>query len=146
MTLTEAAPRLVAPFGRYSRYILLTHLRHLLIISAALLSLALTIDLVPQVGKVLARAGPGHGIRAILLLVIVRAADLFPRFLPLAAYFSVCWTEIFLTNSRERVLLWNSGRTPLRCLVPTLALGLLLAPFQFLFDGFVRPEAVGLQI
>lgn len=138
--------RQLAPFGRHTRYILTTHLRHLLIISAALLSLALTIDLVPQIGRVLAHAQPGHGVGQIVLLVILRAADLFPRFLPLAAYFAVVWTEVYLTNSRERVLLWNSGRTPLRCLVPAAALGVLLAPAQYLFDAYVRPEAMGLQI
>jgi lipopolysaccharide export system permease protein len=141
----QEQPFLLAPLGQYFRYIFVTHLRHLTIVSSALLSLALTIDLVPQISRVIAHAPPGQATAHVAILVAVRAGDLFPRFLPLAVFFSVLWTEVIQTVSRERILIWNTGRTALYCLVPVLALGILLAPVQYAFDSYLRPKAMGLQ-
>jgi lipopolysaccharide export LptBFGC system permease protein LptF len=141
----QEAQFLLSPLGQYFRYIFVTHLRHLTIVSSALLSLALTIDLVPQISRVIAHAPPGQATAHVAILVVVRAADLFPRFLPLAVFFAVLWTEIIQTVSRERILIWNTGRTVLYCLVPVLALGILLAPVQYAFDSYLRPKAIGLQ-
>jgi lipopolysaccharide export LptBFGC system permease protein LptF len=138
-------PFLLAPWGQYFRYVFATHLRHLTIVASALLSLALTIDLVPQIAKVIANAPPDGVTSRVLLFIGVRAADLFPRFLPLAIYFSVLWTEIIQTTSRERILIWNTGRTAVLCLVPVLVLGTLIAPIQYAFDSYIRPVAIGIQ-
>jgi len=121
--------------GRHTRYLLALHLRHTAIVASALSSLALTIDLVPQVAKMMAHPAASSVGPRIALLVLLRAADLFPRFLPLSIFFAVLWSEIVHTVSRERILVWNTARTPARCLAPSLALGLLLAPVQFAFDG-----------
>ncbi len=139
-------PFLLAPWGQYFRYVFVTHLRHVSIVSSALLSLALTIDLVPQVSRVIAHAPQGEAALRIALLVGVRSADLFPRFLPLSIFFSVLWTEIIQTVSRERILVWNTGRTAIYCLLPVLALGVLMAPVQYLFDAVLRPAGIATQI
>ena len=44
-----ARPIFLTPFGLYSRYMLFAYLRHTMMVSAALMTIALTIDLWPQV-------------------------------------------------------------------------------------------------
>ena len=51
-----------------------------------------------------------------------------------------------MTESRERLLIWNSGRSPLLCLVPALFAGLLIGAFLFVVDAWLRPVAIHIQI
>ena len=56
-------PIYLTPFGLYSRYMLGAYLRHTVMVSAALMTIALTIDLWPQVPLVQRRPAAG-GVRA----------------------------------------------------------------------------------
>ena len=133
--------------GVYGRYLLREHLRHCSIVAAGLLSLSLTIDLIPQLPQLLSPAASGGGeFSQVVLLVAYRAADLFPRFLPLSAFLGVLWTEISLSSSRERLLFWNSGRSPVHGLAPVLAIAVILGFVQFSFDNWLRPAAMWGQI
>jgi lipopolysaccharide export LptBFGC system permease protein LptF len=137
---------LLSFFGQHTRYVLSGYIRHTLVVIFAILCVALSIDLVPQSGDVI---GSRSGLAAtweVLRFAVLRSADLFPRFIPLAGFLGVLWTEIMLTVSRERILIWNTGRSPTRCLVPVLLLALLFGAVQFAFDAYLRPAAMGVQI
>lgn len=134
-------------FGVYSSYLFRQHLRHSSIVAAALLSLALTIDLIPQLPLLLiAAGGGGASIHDVLSLLIFRAADLLPRFLPLSVFLGVLWTEVALTSSRERLLVWNSARAPSRFFAPVIAIAVVFGLAQFEFDNLGRPAAMSAQI
>src|SRR6516225_777546 len=113
-----ARPIYLTPFGLYSRYMLGAYLRHTVMVAAALMTIALTIDLWPQVP--LFSGSPLHVVWSIARLAGLRLSDLLPPFLPFATFLGVVWSESAFTESRERLLIWNSGRSPLFCLVPAL--------------------------
>jgi lipopolysaccharide export LptBFGC system permease protein LptF len=143
-TRRGAQPVHLAPFGLYSRYMLGAYLRHTIMVSAALMTVALTIDLLPQVA--LFSGGPLQVTFSLASLAVLRLPDLFPPFVPFATFLGVVWSESAFTESRERLLIWNSGRSPLFCLMPALFAGLLVGAFLFALDVFARPAAIHVQM
>ena len=139
-----AHPSHLAPWGLYSRYMLGAYLRHTMMVSAALMTIALTIDLWPQV--TLVSGDPVHVVVRLAWLALLRLPDLLPPFLPFATFLGVVWSESAFTESRERLLIWNSGRSPLFCMVPALLAGLILGATLFVVDALLRPAAIHVQI
>lgn len=140
-------PTYLTPFGLHTRYMLGIYLRHTLMVTAALMTIALTIDLWPQIqilGDDPRYSGllPWHVVR----LAALRLPDLLPPFLPFATFLGVVWSESAFTESRERMLIWNSGRSPLFCLVPAALAGLFMGVSLFLIDGVLRPAAIHVQM
>ena len=139
-----ARPIFLTPFGLYSRYMLGAYLRHTMMVSAALMTIALTIDLWPQVA--LFSGNPLHVMWSLGRLAVLRLSDLLPPFIPFATFLGVVWSESAFTESRERLLIWNSGRSPLLCLMPALLTGLLMGAFLFVVDAWARPVAIHVQM
>ena len=141
-------PIYLSPLGVHTRYMLSAYLRHILMVSGALMTIALTIDLWPQVALLsddTARGGP-YLIWNVARLAALRLPDLFPPLLPFATFLGVVWSESAFTESRERLLIWNSGRSPLLCLVPAALAGVLMGASLFVLDGLLRPAAIHLQM
>ena len=141
-------PIYLTPFGLHTRYMLGIYLRHTLMVTAALMTIALTIDLWPQI-KLLGddpRYGGVFLIWHVVRLAALRLPDLLPPFLPFATFLGVVWSESAFTESRERMLIWNSGRSPLFCLVPAALAGALMGVTLFLVDGVLRPAAIHVQM
>ncbi len=141
-------PIYLTPLGVHSRYTLSLYLRHILMVAGALMTIALTIDLWPQVA--LLSADPARG-GALLFwhvgrLAVLRLPDLLPPLLPFATFLGVVWSESAFTESRERLLIWNSGRSPLLCLVPAVLVGVLMGVSLFVLDGVLRPAAIHVQM
>ena len=139
-----ARPVYLSPLGLYSRYMLGAYMRHILMVSAALMTIALTIDLWPQIA--LFSGDPLDVVLGIAQLAALRLPDLLPPFIPFATFLGVVWSESAFTESRERLLIWNSGRSPLYCLMPALLAGLAMAVTLFLVDAWLRPAAIHVQI
>lgn len=139
-----AQPVYLAPFGLYSRYMLGAYLRHTMMVAAALMTIALTIDLWPQVS--LFHGTPLQVMTSLVRLAGLRLSDLLPPFVPFATFLGVVWSESAFTESRERLLIWNSGRSPLYCLTPALFAGVLMGAFLFGVDGWLRPIAIHIQM
>jgi lipopolysaccharide export system permease protein len=117
-------------------------------VMAALMTIAITIDLWPQVALLSAdprQNGPWLAWH-LLRLAGLRLPDLLPPFVPFAAFLGVVWSESAFTESRERLLIWNSGRSPLKCLTPALLCGLLVGGALFVMDGLLRPAAIHVQM
>ena len=144
MNGTGARPIFLTPMGLYTRYMLGVYLRHTLMVIAALMTIALTIDLWPQVP--LFQGGPLQVVFDIARLTALRLPDLMPPFIPFATFLGVVWSESAFTESRERLLIWNSGRSPLYCLTPALLAGLVMGAGLFVLDGWLRPAAIHVQI
>jgi lipopolysaccharide export LptBFGC system permease protein LptF len=134
----------LTPWGLYSRYMLGAYLRHTMMVSAALMTIALTIDLWPQIP--LFHGAALSVVTGIAKLALLRIPDLLPPFLPFATFLGVVWTESAFTESRERLLIWNSGRSPLFCLMPALFAGLAMGAALFVMDAWLRPAAIHVQI
>jgi lipopolysaccharide export system permease protein len=115
-----------------------------MMVAAALMTVALTIDLWPQVA--LFTGDPITVSLALARLAILRLPDLLPPFVPFAAFLGVVWSESAFTESRERLLIWNSGRSPLFCLMPALFAGLTMGAFLFVVDVIARPAAIHVQM
>jgi len=141
-------PIYLTPLGLHSRYMLGAYLRHILMVAGALMTIALTIDLWPQVA--LLSADPARGGPLLILniawLALLRLPDLFPPLLPFATFLGVVWSESAFTESRERLLVWNSGRSPLLCLVPAAMAGVVMGASLFILDGLLRPAAIHVQM
>ncbi|HEX4635054.1 MAG TPA: LptF/LptG family permease [Rhizomicrobium sp.] len=139
-----ARPIFLTPLGLFTRYMLGAYLRHTMMVIAALMTIALSIDLWPQVP--LFSGNPLHVVMAIARLAVLRLPDLLPPFVPFATFLGVVWSESAFTESRERLLIWNSGRSPLLCLVPALLAGLVMGVGLFALDAWLRPAAIHVQI
>ena len=142
--MSGARPIFLTPWGLYSRYMLGAYLRHTAMVAAALMTIALTIDLWPQVA--LFKGEPLRVVVSIARLALLRIPDLLPPFVPFATFLGVVWTESAFTESRERLLIWNSGRSPLFCLMPALLAGLVMGAALFALDAWLRPAAIHVQI
>jgi len=146
--LRHAPPRIgLAPLGRHTRYMLAGYLRHVLIVMSILLAIALTIDLWPQFQDVASR---GHDNLSAVWSVVrfsgLRTPGLIAPLLPFATFIGVIWTEVAHTQSGERMLVWNSGRSPLQCLSPVLFAGLILGAADFAMDGYMGPASMAVQM
>jgi lipopolysaccharide export LptBFGC system permease protein LptF len=135
-------------FGTYTRTLTLAHASHIGTVVAALLIVALTLDLASRANQVVAQAS--GGVPGLILhmgwYLLLRICDLVGNLLPLACFMGLFWSEITLTQSRERIVIWNGGRSPLQSLVPIALLGVLLGAFQVTALGVLRPTAVAIQI
>lgn len=143
-------PRLVvAPFGQHTRYMLRNYGRHTFVVVIAFLAIALGIDLSPRMSRVLAAQPPVEGFAAVVRIAwysVLRSADILTRLFPITCFLGIAWSEIAHTRSRERVIIWNSGRSPAQCLAPVLLFGVLAGAVQVSLDCYIRPVAVAAQI
>jgi lipopolysaccharide export LptBFGC system permease protein LptF len=148
MTTAHPAPRIgIAPFGRHTRYLLAGYLRHVLIVTSVLLAIALTIDLWPQFQDVAAKGSGNLGaVWSVVRFSGLRTPGLIAPLLPFATFIGVLWTEVAHTQSGERMLVWNSGRSPAQCLAPVLLAGLILGAADFVMDGILGPASMGIQM
>lgn len=148
MTVMHPVPRIgIAPFGRHTRYLMAGYLRHILIVVSVLLAIALTIDLWPQFQDVAARGSGNLGaVWAVVRFAALRTPGLIAPLLPFATFIGVLWTEVAHTQSGERMLIWNSGRSPAQCLAPVVLAGLLLGAADFVMDGILGPASMGIQM
>ncbi len=139
----------LVPFGTFTRTLALAHARHIGTVVAALLIVALTLDLAPR-AEWIASQSQNRSAAGVTLHVLwylgLRICDLIGNLLPLGCFLGLFWSEITLTQSRERVIVWNGGRSPLQTLVPLAVLGLLLGAFQVTALAVLRPGAVAIQI
>jgi lipopolysaccharide export system permease protein len=123
------------------------YLRRVFIVASVLLAIALTIDLWPQFHLI---TGSDRGmwitIWRVLRFCALRTPDLVAPFLPFAIFLGVVWTEVTHTQSGERILVWNSGRSPILCLTPVVLLGIILGAVEFTLDGYLGPAAMAIQM
>ena len=137
-----------SPAGRHTRYMLAGYLRHVFMGTSVLLAVALTIDLWPQFHII--ASGQVHGalvaIWNVLRFSALRTPDLVAPFLPFATFLGVVWTEMVLTQSGERMLVWNSGRSPIQCLPPVILLAAILGAAEFTMDAYLGPAAMAVQM
>jgi lipopolysaccharide export system permease protein len=139
----------LAPFGTYTRIQSITVVRHIATVIGALMIIALTLDLASQVERVLAKA-PVQSLTGrtfhVLWYIVLRSADLIGSLLPLGCFLGTFWAEVTQTQSRERLVVWNGGRTPLQGLMPLLLIGGLFGVLQTSALMWFRPAAVAHQI
>uniref|UniRef100_UPI001953B4A5 hypothetical protein n=1 Tax=Klebsiella aerogenes TaxID=548 RepID=UPI001953B4A5 len=60
----------------------------------------------------------------------LRLADLTGSLMPLGTFLGLFWSEVTLTQTRERVVIWNGGRSPLQALVPLAIVGAVCGMIQ----------------
>ncbi|BCK77293.1 hypothetical protein AA0242T_2353 [Acetobacter aceti NRIC 0242] len=134
----------LAPFGSYTRYLLRAYLQQVGSILAVLWLVALTIDILPQIGPLLDNASD-HPVRVVLWFCVLRSPWLIVPLIPFATFLGVLATEYLQTRSGTRILIWNSGRSPLECLVPVLLLGLMLGATDTMLDAWAGPASMAIQ-
>lgn len=147
----DTAPKRFAlvAFGAYTRTLTLAHARHIGTVTAALMVVALTLDLAPRADRIAAQSAD-QSVAGLILhflwYLALRIADLIGNLMPLACFMGLFWSEITLTQSRERIVIWNGGRSPLQTLIPLVLLGLVFGALQVTALTFLRPAAVAYQI
>jgi lipopolysaccharide export system permease protein len=133
------------PFGWHTRYLLGSYCRQTILVTCAILTIALSIDLTFYLSKVLATISQWQTSWVSIQLaryVVLRGTDFLAELLPLASFFGVFWAEVEHTFSRERLIVWLSGRTPQQCLLPVLLFGIFVGSVQLALNYYLRPLAV----
>jgi lipopolysaccharide export system permease protein len=138
----------LSPFGEHTRYILAGYLRNVTMVAAVLLAIGLTIDLWPQVDLIDDDHGRGalYAIWQVIRFSALRTPDLIAPLLPFATFLGVLATEVAHTRAGERMLVWNSGRSPIKCLTPVILLGVILGAVEFPLDAYLGPAAMHVQM
>lgn len=138
----------LSPAGQHTRYMLAGYLRHVFMVTSVLLAIALTIDLWPQVDLIAGSKGDGAliAIWRVLRFSALRTPDLVAPILPFATFLGVVGTEVAHTRAGERMLVWNSGRSPIKCLTPAILLGVILGAVGFTMDAYLGPAAMAVQM
>lgn len=147
-TKNGATPRnrkRLAPWGWYTRYMFWNYSRHTFIVVAALLSIALTTDLSAWIWRLITGNPDASWLWLafrIGRIVVLRGTDLLALTVPISCFLGVLWTEVAHTWSRERLTIWNLGRSPIQCIVPVLLFAAAVGLLQFTLDAYLRPAAV----
>jgi len=134
-----------APFGWHARYMLGAYLRDTFLVMSVVLVVALSIDFVSYLGKVIAAVHGEAILRGAVIIAWyagVRSVDKIAEFLPFAIFFGVFLTEIRHTISKERLIVLISGRAPLQCLAPLIWFALLMVAIELFLIVYLRPAAV----
>jgi len=123
------------------------YLKHVFMVSCALLAIALTIDIWPQFRLVTEGAGSAAGaVLRVAAFAALRTPDLLSPLIPFAIFLGVVWSEVVHTQAGERMLVWNSGRSFVQCLAPALFLGLMIGAVLFITDAWLGPAAMTVQM
>lgn len=142
---TSPSSKRLAPWGWYTRYMFRSYVRHTFIMIAALLSIALTTDLSTWIWR-LFTSNPDAGwlwlTYRIGRIVVLRGTDLLALTTPISCFLGVLWSEAMHTWSRERLTIWNLGRSPIQCIVPVVLFGAVMGLLQLSLDIYLRPTAV----
>ena len=99
----------LSPFGWYTRYMLRAFLRQASIATVGILIVALTVDLAPELGKLLTAGPDGEGIWIVARLgwyIVLRSADFIPRLLPIGCFLGVVACQILRFGRANG---WPSG-------------------------------------
>ncbi len=137
-----------AVFGREVAYVTGLYLRQALIFTGIILSIVLALDVLGSMTRVLALNDSASGLNGLLALswyVVLRAAFIVPSVLPIAAIMGVVWAEFSLARSNERVMIFCSGRAPVRSLMPALIFGVIVGLLQLGAVNFGRPYSTEIQ-
>jgi lipopolysaccharide export LptBFGC system permease protein LptF len=120
-----------------------------LLVASALLTVALTLDLSPRFSGLLQSRADESAIFAIAHVgwyTLLRSADIMAEFLPISCFLGVVWCEISHIWSRERLMVWSTGRSPWQSIVPALLFAAMAGGWQFALDVYLRPAAVMSQM
>ena len=138
----KSASRIVS--SEYFLYLMESYTRHTCLVACIIIVLALSIDLTFFLTKVVAEIShwsvfwPGY----FVLYLGLRATDFLTELLPLIIFGGVLWAEVAHSQSRERLVVWLSGRTVLNCMVPALVFGILVGVGDLALNVYLRPLAV----
>jgi lipopolysaccharide export system permease protein len=139
----------LAPFGWYTWCRLRSYGSHCFVTIAALAAIGISIDLPSHLSQVVANVPSATELQVVgevAWYVLLRVADIATELLPVATFLGVLWSEAAHTWSRERLTIWNTGRSPLMCMTPALLFGLCLGGLQGGLDIWLRPAAVMAQV
>ena len=138
----------VAFIGRETRYVGGIYAGRIFLFAMLVFAIVLSLDAASNIGHLLGtadQAGTPSGLGRLSYYLLLRAGYNLPSILPLAALTGVIWAEFALSNSRQRMMISNSGRPVLLSLAPAILIGLAVGLVQFAALAAVRPVAVELQ-
>ena len=141
-------PRRGTIIGRETAYVTGLYLRRAFVFTGIILAIVLALDVVGRMTQVLALNDDATGLNGLLALLSyigLRAAFVLPSALPIAAIMGVVWAEFGLSRSNERIMIFSSGRAPVRSLMPALIFGIVIGLLQFAAVNFSRPYSTEVQ-
>jgi lipopolysaccharide export system permease protein len=138
----------LAVLGRETLYVSGLYARQATIFTVLGLAIVLSLDGANNAAMILSAPVEQSGLDGparFAFYVLLRAGYVLPSILPIAAIVGVVWAEFILAVSRERIMIANSGRSPMRSLIPAVVFGVVLGVLEFVAIGYVRPAAVEVQ-
>ncbi|MBZ0217974.1 MAG: LptF/LptG family permease [Fimbriimonadaceae bacterium] len=139
------AGKIKALFGRETNYVFRLYLQRIFIFTAVALAVVLSLDVASNIAFVMSKSLETTGLNGparLAYYALLRAGYVLPSILPIAGIIGVVWAEYGLAISRERIMIFNSGRAHMLSLVPAALVGLLVGLMQFAALGYLRPAAV----
>jgi lipopolysaccharide export LptBFGC system permease protein LptF len=134
--------------GREFRYVLRLYLERTFMFLMVALAIILALDAASNFSGIMSADTSPSGLDGPLRMtfyLLLRAGYVLPSLLPIAAFAGVVWAEHGLATSQERIMIFNSGRPPLRSLVTALLFGLVAGLCQLAALAYVRPASVEAQ-
>jgi lipopolysaccharide export system permease protein len=138
----------LVPFGCHTRYILRGYVRNATMATAALFLIALVVDLSPRIWSLLNADAEVSGFAALGRIgwyCLIRSPDILTRLLPIGCFLGVLASETLHSLSLARLMISNTGRSPLQCIVPALLFAAAVGVIQYTLEVYVRPAGIQAQ-
>jgi len=131
-----------------TRFVTALYLQRATILALVTISIVVALDISANFDHVMgagaSSAGTG-GFFHIIYYSFLRASFVAPSVLLFAGVWGIVWAEYSLATSRERIMLFNCGKSYLPALVPALLVGICFGVLHFAISGFVKPATIELE-
>ena len=135
-------------FRLETRFVTIIYFQRVTILALVTISIVVALDISANIDAVMTTGNqvPGSlGFARIVYYSLLRVCFVAPSVLLFAGIWGVVWAEYSLATSRERIMLFNCGRSYMPSLVPALLVGGIVGLLHFSISGFVKPATVEME-
>ena len=123
-----------AVFGTESRFITRIYLQRAIVLSLVTIAIVVALDVSINVERFMSDekiAKQQKGLLDLLKYAVLRVSFVAPSVLFFAGVWGIVWAEHSLSISRERIMIFNCGRSYLPSLIPALLVGAIIGALHF---------------
>jgi lipopolysaccharide export system permease protein len=131
-----------------TRFVVILYLQRVTILALVTISIVVALDISANIDAVMNTGNSVQdrlGLARLLYYSLLRMSFVAPSVLLFAGVWGVVWAEYSLATSRERIMLFNCGRSYIPSLVPALLVGCLVGLLHFAISGYLKPATVELE-
>ncbi|MHA7776909.1 LptF/LptG family permease [Roseibium sp. M-1] len=131
-----------------TRFVTALYLQRATILALVTISIVVALDISANIDNVIdakPNSSQSGNFFHLVYYALLRVSFVSPSVLLFAGVWGIVWAEYSLATSRERLMLFNCGKSYVPSLVPALLVGSLVGILHFTVAGFVKPATIELE-